>query len=94
MDISVLMIHPAAGQFAAAIPASADVKALADKYGALITHGDYASHCQALGIEFHIRTAAQVAFNNYRVLEALDSVEKALEGRKRAHKRILREGGR
>lgn len=94
MDITKLMLHPIAAAFTADIPGNADVVALADTYARLVTHGDYQSHCQALGIEWHLRTAAQVAFHDPAVLGALNTMESALEGRKRAHMRILRQRGR
>lgn len=94
MDISALIKHPAAGKAAMAIPNTADPAALADLYARLITYGDYQSHCRALGLEWHLRTAAQVAFHRQDVLAALQAMETALDGRKAAHRRILRQGRR
>lgn len=90
MDISKLMAHPIASETAAAIPGDADVTDLAELYCKLIAHGDYASHCRALAIEWHLRTAAQIAFHKPEVLRACHAMEAALESRQQAHNRILR----
>ena len=89
MYITKLMLHPMAAEMTAAIPGNADVTALADTYSKLISHGDYQSHCQALAIEFHIRTAAQVGFSDTKILQAVSTLEAALKTRQRAHRRIL-----
>ena len=92
MDISKLMLHPAAAKFTAAIPSNADCLALGETYARLIAHGDYESHCHALAIEYYLRTAAQVAFNNDSVLRGLSLMENARKARIRAHNAILRKG--
>ena len=98
-----LMLHPIAADTYATIDAKTDPERLADIYCRLLSHAEYRSHAYALGIEAHLRTLAQLRFNNVKVLRALDTIERALAHRgshgangsrakrETAHNRILAE---
>lgn len=96
-----LMLHPAAADFTATIPADADPAALADTYRKLITHTDYYSHAACLGIEYHLRThaiynpmgaGARALAEIEAALQAPDSARGRRRKRATAHRAILRKG--
>ena len=72
-----LMCDPVAQSFADQLPANVNHAAIAEKYRILSAHDDARSISMCLAIEFHLRNLAVIAFHDYGVIDALNTMENA-----------------
>ena len=72
-----VLLNSKASAYAAAIPPTANVPALADLYARLAHHNDEDSEAAALAIEHHVRTVATI--DPIGTIEPLKIVERAQE---------------
>jgi hypothetical protein len=84
-----LMINPIAADYYRRLPSSANIETLADKYAQMVAYSDANSEAFCLAIEAHIRHTATVHFHKPEVLQALNTIEKAIKA-KRDHLKKVR----